>query len=66
MLTLLSKGYVLFFKKLLLSSWRRSLVPGICGLIAASLYRFNVFGIRRLKVSQHRYIALLLHPLCPE
>ncbi|KAJ1691515.1 hypothetical protein LUZ63_015670 [Rhynchospora breviuscula] len=36
--------------QLLLSSWRRSLVPGICGLIAASLYRLNVFGIRRLKI----------------
>jgi membrane associated rhomboid family serine protease len=38
--------------QLLLSSWRRSLVPGICGLIAASLYRLNVFGIRRLKIPE--------------
>ncbi|KAJ3686867.1 hypothetical protein LUZ61_016031 [Rhynchospora tenuis] len=36
--------------QLLLSSWRRSLVPGLCGLIAASLYRLNVFGIRQLKI----------------
>ncbi|CAA7393017.1 unnamed protein product [Spirodela intermedia] len=35
--------------QLLLSSWKRSLLPGICGIIAGSLYRFNVFGIRRIK-----------------
>jgi hypothetical protein len=36
--------------QLLLSSWKRSFIPGICGLIAGSLYRLNVLGIRRMKV----------------
>lgn len=35
--------------QLLLSSWKRSLLPGICGIIAGSLYRLNVFHIRRMK-----------------
>uniref|UniRef100_A0A1D1ZIZ4 Ubiquitin-associated domain-containing protein 2 n=1 Tax=Anthurium amnicola TaxID=1678845 RepID=A0A1D1ZIZ4_9ARAE len=35
--------------QLLLSSWKRSLLPGVCGVIAGSLYRLNVFGIRRIK-----------------
>ncbi|KAJ0978973.1 hypothetical protein J5N97_014447 [Dioscorea zingiberensis] len=35
--------------QLLLSSWKRSLVPGICGILAGSLYRLNVLGIRRIK-----------------
>lgn len=35
--------------QLLLSSWKRSLVPGICGILAGSLYRLNVFGIRKIK-----------------
>ncbi|XP_071737600.1 rhomboid-like protein 20 [Rutidosis leptorrhynchoides] len=35
--------------QLLLSSWRRSLIPGICGILAGSLYRLNVLHIRRLK-----------------
>jgi hypothetical protein len=39
-----------FLPQLLLSSWKRSFVPGICGLIAGSLYRLNVLGIRRMKV----------------
>lgn len=38
--------------QLLVSSWKRSLIPGICGLIAGSLYRLNVFGIRRRKLPQ--------------
>ncbi|KAF6175277.1 hypothetical protein GIB67_000598 [Kingdonia uniflora] len=37
------------FLQLLMSSWKRSFVPGLCGILAGSLYRFNVFGIRRLK-----------------
>ncbi|XP_072985549.1 rhomboid-like protein 20 [Typha latifolia] len=36
--------------QLLLSSWRRSLLPGICGLLAGLLYRLNAFGIRRIKI----------------
>nr|XP_043636334.1 rhomboid-like protein 20 [Erigeron canadensis] len=35
--------------QLLLSSWKRSLIPGLCGIIAGSLYRSNVLRIRRLK-----------------
>uniref|UniRef100_A0A0D9UZG5 UBA domain-containing protein n=1 Tax=Leersia perrieri TaxID=77586 RepID=A0A0D9UZG5_9ORYZ len=38
--------------QLLLSSGKRSLIPGICGLIAGSLYRLNVLGIRRMKMLQ--------------
>lgn len=36
--------------QLLLSSWKRSLLPGICGILAGSLYRLNVFHIRKAKV----------------
>ncbi|XP_011620740.1 rhomboid-like protein 20 isoform X2 [Amborella trichopoda] len=35
--------------QLLLSSWKRSLLPGICGVLAGISYRLNVFGIRRIK-----------------
>ncbi|KAF1886484.1 hypothetical protein Lal_00045717 [Lupinus albus] len=35
--------------QLLLSSWRRSIIPGICGILAGSLYRSNVFYIRKAK-----------------
>ncbi|KAI7736891.1 hypothetical protein M8C21_032322 [Ambrosia artemisiifolia] len=35
--------------QLLLSSWKRSLIPGLCGILAGSLYRLNVLRIRRLK-----------------
>lgn len=35
--------------QLLLSSWKRSILPGICGILAGSLYRLNVFRIRKLK-----------------
>ncbi|KAL0926237.1 hypothetical protein M5K25_002451 [Dendrobium thyrsiflorum] len=38
--------------QLFLSSWKRSLVPTICGLLSGSLYRLNVFGIRRFKFPQ--------------
>lgn len=38
--------------QLLLSSWKRSFIPGICGLIAGLLYRLNVLGIRRMKMPQ--------------
>lgn len=36
--------------QLLLSSWKRSLLPGICGIIAGSLYRMNIFYIRKAKL----------------
>ncbi|GKV17287.1 hypothetical protein SLEP1_g27815 [Rubroshorea leprosula] len=35
--------------QLLLSSWKRSILPGICGILAGSLYRLNVFHIRKAK-----------------
>ncbi|XP_076959953.1 rhomboid-like protein 20 [Bidens hawaiensis] len=35
--------------QLLLSSWKRSLIPGLCGILAGSLYRLNVLRIRRVK-----------------
>ncbi|ONK63629.1 uncharacterized protein A4U43_C07F17250, partial [Asparagus officinalis] len=35
--------------QLLLSSWKRSLVPGLCGILAGVLYRVNAFKIRRVK-----------------
>ncbi|XP_010922074.1 rhomboid-like protein 20 [Elaeis guineensis] len=35
--------------QLLFSSWKRSIVPGICGILAGSLYRLNAFGIRKMK-----------------
>nr|CAD1833813.1 unnamed protein product [Ananas comosus var. bracteatus] len=35
--------------QLLLSSWKRSLLPGLCGMLAGTLYHLNVFGIRRIK-----------------
>ncbi len=43
-------GHVGVFLQLLLSSWKRSLVPGICGVIAGFIYKSNVLGIRRVKV----------------
>ncbi|KFK36963.1 hypothetical protein AALP_AA4G195300 [Arabis alpina] len=38
--------------QLLLSSWKRSLFPGICGIIAGSLYRLNIFGVRKAKLPE--------------
>ncbi|KAG0603678.1 hypothetical protein M758_10G112900 [Ceratodon purpureus] len=35
--------------QLLLSSWKRSLIPGICGLLAGFLYKSNILGIRKVK-----------------
>ncbi|XAR71457.1 hypothetical protein NMG60_11028720 [Bertholletia excelsa] len=35
--------------QLLLSSWKSSLFPGICGILAGSLYRLNILRIRSLK-----------------
>ncbi|XP_015866381.1 rhomboid-like protein 20 [Ziziphus jujuba] len=35
--------------QLLLSSWKRSILPGLCGILAGSLYRLNLFRIRRAK-----------------
>ncbi|ONM31298.1 Rhomboid-like protein 20 [Zea mays] len=44
--------------QLLLSSWKRSLIPGIFGLVAGSLYRLNVLGIRKMKVTKHHFSSL--------
>lgn len=35
--------------QLLFSSGRRSIVPGLSGILAGLLYRLNTFGVRRLK-----------------
>ncbi|WJX78191.1 Rhomboid-like protein 20, variant 2 [Trifolium repens] len=35
--------------QLLLSHWKKSVLPGICGILAGSLYRLNVFYIRKAK-----------------
>jgi hypothetical protein len=47
-----------FTWQLLLSSWKRSLIPGIFGLVAGSLYRLNVLGIRKMKVNKHLFSSL--------
>jgi hypothetical protein len=52
---------LLFSWQLLLSSWKRSLIPGVFGLVAGSLYRLNVFGIRKMKVSKDLFSCLYLH-----
>ncbi|KAL1291745.1 rhomboid-like protein 20 isoform X1 [Arachis duranensis] len=41
--------YLAGLQQLVLSSWRRSLLPGMCGILAGSLYRLNVFYIRKAK-----------------
>uniref|UniRef100_A0A2P2MWD2 Ubiquitin-associated domain-containing protein 2-like n=1 Tax=Rhizophora mucronata TaxID=61149 RepID=A0A2P2MWD2_RHIMU len=38
--------------QLFLSSWKRSILPGICGILAGSLYRLNLFGVRKAKFPQ--------------
>ncbi|XP_043691804.1 rhomboid-like protein 20 [Telopea speciosissima] len=35
--------------QLLLSSWKRSILPGLGGILAGFLYRINLFGFRRMK-----------------
>ncbi|PKA66922.1 hypothetical protein AXF42_Ash003579 [Apostasia shenzhenica] len=47
--------------QLLISSWKRSLLPSICGLLAGCLYRINVFGIRKIKFP--KIVALLFSQL---
>uniref|UniRef100_A0A2P2MWB4 Peptidase S54 rhomboid domain-containing protein n=1 Tax=Rhizophora mucronata TaxID=61149 RepID=A0A2P2MWB4_RHIMU len=44
--------------QLFLSSWKRSILPGICGILAGSLYRLNLFGIRKAKVT-HLYFSTI-------
>ncbi|KAM7257268.1 hypothetical protein ACFE04_013009 [Oxalis oulophora] len=35
--------------QLFLSSWKTSILPGMCGIITGSLYRLNIFGIRKMR-----------------
>ncbi|CAI9782865.1 unnamed protein product [Fraxinus pennsylvanica] len=35
--------------QLLLSSWKKSMLPGICGILAGFLYRLNVLHVRKIK-----------------
>ncbi|WOK96785.1 rhomboid-like protein 20 [Canna indica] len=35
--------------QLLFSSWKQSVVPGFCGMLAGSLYHLNALGIRKIK-----------------
>lgn len=35
--------------QLLLSSWKRSILPGVCGILAGFIYRLNIFHIRKAK-----------------
>jgi len=54
-LSLSDKSFVyLAGLQLLCSSGRRSVVPGVSGILAGLLYRLNTFGIRRLKVMLSR------------
>ncbi|PKA51195.1 hypothetical protein AXF42_Ash010635 [Apostasia shenzhenica] len=39
--------------QLLFSSWKRSLVPGLCGVFAGSLYRLNLLGIHKVKFPEN-------------
>lgn len=39
-----------FLFQLLFSSWKQSLIPGMCGVLAGSLYHPNLLGIRKIKV----------------
>ncbi|KAJ8570517.1 hypothetical protein K7X08_037489 [Anisodus acutangulus] len=50
--------------QLLFSSWKRSIVPGLCGIIAGCLYRLNIFRIRRVKFPEFitSYFARLSLP----
>lgn len=36
--------------QLLLSSWKRSFIPGFCGVLAGILYRMNIIRIQRIKL----------------
>ncbi|KAM1333273.1 hypothetical protein ACFX2I_009220 [Malus domestica] len=47
--------------QLLLSSWKRSILPGIFGIICGSLYHLNVFCIRKAKFPE--FIASFLSRL---
>ncbi|KAB2620730.1 ubiquitin-associated domain-containing protein 2-like [Pyrus ussuriensis x Pyrus communis] len=47
--------------QLLLSSWKRSILPGIFGIICGSLYHLNVFCIRKAKFPE--FVASFLSRL---
>lgn len=44
--------------QLFLSSWKRSVLPTICGLLTGFLYRLNVLGVRKFKIP--RFVASLI------
>ncbi|VAH80839.1 unnamed protein product [Triticum turgidum subsp. durum] len=52
LLQILALGYLKGLQ-LLFSSGRRSVIPGLSGILAGLLYRLNIFGIRRLKVPEY-------------
>lgn len=52
-ITFTDKSFTYFVGlQLLLSSWKSSLLPGFCGVLAGSFYRLNLFGIRRAKLPE--------------
>lgn len=36
--------------QLLLASWKRTLIPGVCGMVAGSMYRINFLGMRKFRI----------------
>lgn len=63
-ITFTDKSFTYFVGlQLLLSSWKSSLLPGFCGVLAGSLYRLNLFGIRRAKLPE--FLALLFSRFFP-
>lgn len=41
---------LVYLLQLLLSSWKRSILPGVCGILAGFIYRLNILRIRKAKV----------------
>ena len=44
--------------QLLVSSWKRTLIPGMCGFLAGAVYHINVLKIRRVKVNLFEMLNL--------
>ncbi|CAL2271489.1 unnamed protein product [Prunus armeniaca] len=44
--------------QLLLSSWKRSILPGVFGILCGSLYHLNVFHIRKAKITEDYALAI--------
>lgn len=36
--------------QLLLTSWKRTFIPGICGILAGTMYRVNFLGMRKFRI----------------